>query len=87
MKEYFVTKSYIGPELFNCFELGNLTLDQVDLYKNDVHSMGIVFLYIQVPEIKIKDINISIMHQTESGSDTYVFNVAGVKKLYNLTND
>ena len=47
--------------------------------------MGIVFLYIQVPEIKTKDINITIMGQTESGSPTYVFYAQG--RQYDLVKD
>jgi hypothetical protein len=32
-------------------------LVEVDEYKNDVHCLGIVFLYISVPEIKLLAIN------------------------------
>jgi hypothetical protein len=30
---------------------------KVDEYKNDVHCLGIVFIYIQLPGIKIEGIN------------------------------
>ena len=46
LKENFITVSYIGPELFKWFKLDSIPIEDVDLYKNDVHSMGIVFLYI-----------------------------------------
>jgi hypothetical protein len=39
---------------------GPIKLEEIDLYKNDVHSMGIVFLYIEVPEITIREINVTI---------------------------
>jgi hypothetical protein len=49
--------------------------------------MGIVFLKIEVPEITIKNINVSIMSQTENDSDTYLFNTKEPKKSYDLVQD
>lgn len=49
--------------------------------------MGIVFLIIEVPEITIRNINVSIMSQTENDSDTYIFNTKEPKKSYDLVQD
>ena len=56
-----MTKSYIGPQLYNLWENDSIKLEDIDLYKNDVFSMGIVFLYTEVPEITIKNINFHMM--------------------------
>lgn len=39
--------------------------------------MGIVFLFIQVPDLVIEKINKLISSQTKEGSDTFVFIAAG----------
>ena len=47
--------------------------------------MGIVFLYIQVPEIRIRDINVLINSQTAYNSKTYKFQTEN--QSYDLVND
>jgi hypothetical protein len=43
IKEFIGTKSYVGPEMLDAID--GLEVE-VDEYKNDVHCLGIVFLYI-----------------------------------------
>jgi serine/threonine protein kinase len=61
-KKFFVTLSYLGPEKFLAYHDVKIDIDE---YKNDIHSLGIVFLYIQEPGIKIKGINELIMAKTK----------------------
>ena len=49
--------------------------------------MGIVFLYMEVPEITIREMNVSIKNQTENDSDTFLFNTKEPKKSYDLVKD
>ena len=79
--------SYIGPQFYSYMKKGPIKLEEIDLYKNDVHSMGIVFLYIEVPEITIREINVTIKGQTENDSDTFLFNTKVPKKSYDLVKD
>jgi hypothetical protein len=52
----------LGPEKFLAYHDIEIEIDE---YKNDIYSLGIVFLYIQVPGIKIKGINEIIMAKTK----------------------
>jgi hypothetical protein len=63
----------LGPEKFLAYHDVEIEIDE---YKNDIYSLGIVFLYIQVPEVKIKSINELIMAKMkEKDCKTYKFTV------------